>query len=78
MLRWAVRRGRRVLVFVAGVALCVAGLAMLVLPGPGLLTLVAGFAVLSIEFAWARGLLHRVRVELARRTGRVPPATPGV
>ena len=40
-----------------GGALLVAGLAMLVLPGPGLLVLAAGMAVLAVEFPWARRML---------------------
>lgn len=76
MLAWAVRNGRRVLVFLVGVLLCLAGAVMLVLPGPGLLVLFAGLAVLSLEFAWARGFLHRLRAEVDRRTGRRPPEAP--
>jgi len=58
---------RRPLVAAVGAALLVAGLAMLVLPGPGLLVLAAGLAVLAVEFHWARRLLARVRAH-ARAT----------
>lgn len=34
---------------------------MLVLPGPGLVAIAGGLAVLAVEFAWARRLLHRAR-----------------
>ena len=44
-----------------GTALCVLGLAMLVLPGPGLLVIAAGLMVLSIDVAWAARLLRWVR-----------------
>jgi hypothetical protein len=50
-----------------------AGLAMLVLPGPGLLTLAAGMAILALEFPWARRLLTTVRARAAsaaHRAGR--------
>lgn len=70
VLRWAAVNARRTGVLLLGVLLCVAGAALLVLPGPGLLVLVAGLAVLSIEFAWARRLLLRARAELRRRAGR--------
>lgn len=76
MLHWAAVGGRRLLVFAVGVVLCLVGAAMLVLPGPGLVVLAAGLAVLSIEFAWARRLLHRARGELYHRTGRFPPSAP--
>lgn len=45
-----------------GSVLVLAGLAMLVLPGPGLVVLFAGVAVLSTEFPWASRLLHRMKV----------------
>jgi len=50
---------RQAAVLVAGVLLVVAGLAMLVLPGPGLITILLGFVVLATEFAWAHHLLGK-------------------
>ncbi len=41
----------------AGIGLVLLGLFLLVLPGPGILTIAAGLAVLSVDFAWARNLL---------------------
>lgn len=48
-------------VFIAGWALVLAGVAMLVLPGQGILTIIAGIAVLATRFAWARRLMDRGR-----------------
>ena len=45
-----------------GTVLVLAGIAMLVLPGPGLVVLFAGVAVLSTEFPWASRLLHKMKV----------------
>jgi hypothetical protein len=47
----------RVGVTVAGPLVVVAGLAMLVLPGPGLVVIALGFALLALEYQWARGLV---------------------
>lgn len=44
---------RKPLVFMIGAAIIVAGLAMLVLPGPGWAAIFLGFAVLATEFAIA-------------------------
>ncbi|HSD56017.1 MAG TPA: PGPGW domain-containing protein [Candidatus Saccharimonadales bacterium] len=44
---------RKPLVLMVGVAIIVAGLAMLVLPGPGWAAIFLGFAVLATEFAAA-------------------------
>jgi uncharacterized protein (TIGR02611 family) len=41
------------LVLMVGSAIIVAGVAMLVLPGPGLPAIILGFAVLATEFAFA-------------------------
>jgi hypothetical protein len=46
---------------------------MLILPGPGLLVLASGLAVLAAEFTWARQLLVRARTRqqaLLERTRR--------
>jgi uncharacterized protein (TIGR02611 family) len=56
----------RLVVIAAGSAVTLAGVAMLVLPGPGLLAIAAGLAILATEFAWARGLLDRARARLHR------------
>ena len=42
-----------------GFLLLGAGLAMLVLPGPGLLVIAIGLGILALEFAWADWLLRR-------------------
>ena len=51
----------QVAVATVGVVLIVAGLAMLVLPGPGWLTVFAGFAILATEFRWARQVTRNVQ-----------------
>ena len=44
-----------------GSTLIIAGTAMLVLPGPGLLTIAAGVALLARDVKWAERLLGKVR-----------------
>lgn len=44
---------RKPLVFMIGFAVVTAGLAMLVLPGPGWAAIFLGFAILATEFAFA-------------------------
>lgn len=56
-----VHHARRVAIFVAGVAVTAAGFAMLVLPGPGLLVIIAGLSILAIEFAWAARLRDQAK-----------------
>jgi hypothetical protein len=57
---------------VLGAVLVVGGLALLVLPGPGFLVVVLGFAVLGTEYAWAAAALERTKraAETAGRAAR--------
>lgn len=58
---------RRIVVGVAGATVIAIGVAMLVLPGPGLVTIALGLAILATEFVWARSFLKQVRDEIAKR-----------
>lgn len=60
MKRILVRASRLVAVSTAGSVLLGAGVVLLFTPGPGLLLLIAGMAVLATEFAWARHLRDRL------------------
>ena len=51
------RNGRRVGVTIAGFAVLLAGLALLVLPGPGWLLIFLGLGILSSEYVWAQRML---------------------
>ena len=54
---------RRLGVAVLGISIVLVGVALLFLPGPGLLTIIAGLAVLGSEFDrprhWVRSLRER-------------------
>lgn len=66
----------RVAVFVVGGALVLAGMVMLVTPGPGWLGIIVGLAVLATEFDWADGLLRWARRRAAAASARaLDPAT---
>jgi hypothetical protein len=55
-----------------GATVTLAGLAMLVLPGPALAVIPIGLFMLAMEFTWAERLLERAvdRAEAARQTAR--------
>jgi uncharacterized protein (TIGR02611 family) len=55
------RQTWRMIVLVVGLTLVAAGVVMLVVPGPGIAAILAGLALLSTEFAWARRLLAHAR-----------------
>ncbi|MET0661204.1 MAG: PGPGW domain-containing protein [Steroidobacteraceae bacterium] len=57
---------RRVGVGIAGCLTVLVGVALLVLPGPGVLTIAAGLALLSTEFECARRYMHWCRARGGR------------
>ncbi len=65
----AMQRTKRLLKIAFGFTLLAIGAAMLVLPGPGWLTIGLGLAVLAAEFIWARRLLNRLKKQ-AIKLGR--------
>jgi len=62
--------GWRVGVFVAGLAVVVAGVLMLPLPGPGWLVIFAGMALWATEFIWAQRVLSLTRRRVAEAARR--------
>jgi UPF0716 family protein affecting phage T7 exclusion len=77
---------RRVAITLAGVVVILAGVAMLVLPGPGILTIVLGLMILGSEFEFARRWVATIKMrtrqalDYARRRWRrpgPPPTSPG-
>ena len=57
---------RRVAVLIGGSVLLLAGIVLLVLPGPGVPLIFVGLAVLGTQLPWARRA-HRKMHELFRR-----------
>jgi uncharacterized protein (TIGR02611 family) len=52
---------RRVIVTVVGATVMLIGIALLVLPGPAIVVIPVGLAILATEYAWARRWLRKVR-----------------
>ena len=63
----------RVAVVVTGVVVVLAGLAMLVLPGPAIVVIPIGLGLLALEFVWAEHLLDRVAQGADLALGWRPP-----
>ena len=55
------KAARRVVVAVVGITILAIGVIMIVTPGPALVVIPVGLAVLGLEFAWARNWLRRLR-----------------
>jgi len=55
------QQAKRVVRVVVGFTIVLVGGAMLVLPGPGIVTVLLGLALLGTEFVWARKLMKRFK-----------------
>ncbi len=58
-IRVIARNARRLMILILGLAVVLAGGAMLVLPGPGVIVIILGLVILATEFAWAERVLDR-------------------
>jgi uncharacterized protein (TIGR02611 family) len=58
VVRFIARSGKRIAVTVIGFVLLLVGVVMMVTPGPGILLIIAGLAVLATEYVWAERMLN--------------------
>lgn len=68
----------KAVVTLVGGAVLVAGVVMLVTPGPAFVVIPAGLALLATEWPWARRLLVRARVAAEKARHRTLAVSPGV
>ena len=61
--RFIRRSGKRIAVTIAGFAVLLAGVALLVLPGPGWLLIFLGLGILGTEYVWAQRLLATAKTK---------------
>lgn len=61
---YTIEKARRVITIVFGLSILVIGLALLVLPGPGIPVVLAGLMMLSGQFIWAKRLLAKIHEEV--------------
>ena len=62
---------RRLVILIVGGVVLLAGVAMLVLPGPGILVIIAGLAILAKEFTWAERTLDKAKEQASKATNKV-------
>jgi uncharacterized protein (TIGR02611 family) len=61
VVRYIGRNGKRIAVTVVGFVVLLAGLVMMVTPGPGIVVILVGLAILATEWAWAERALDRAK-----------------
>lgn len=65
------RHAKRAVIFVIGGTVLLVGIAMIVLPGPAVVVIPAGLAILATEFVWARNLLQKVKDKAMQTKDRI-------
>ena len=71
MFKFAVTHTKKIIVGIIGATVVVIGFAFFVLPGPGLLIVILGLAVLASEFVWAKRLLDQAKGHYDRAKNKV-------
>jgi uncharacterized protein (TIGR02611 family) len=70
-LKWIGRNAKRMLIFILGVSVLLAGVAMLALPGPGVVVIIVGLVILATEFTWAERALDKTTAKAAGAATKV-------
>jgi hypothetical protein len=67
----ALRVAKKIVVASLGGSVILIGVLMIVTPGPAVVVIPAGLAILAVEFEWARRWLRRIKayVRLAKKRG---------
>lgn len=63
-------RARKFVYSVLGITVLLIGIVMIVLPGPAIIVIPLGLAILGSEYAWARRVMRRGRVFVGRKIQR--------
>lgn len=69
--RFVQREGTRIVVGFVGGVIVIAGVVLMPLPGPGILVVLAGLAILGTQFEWAQDLLDRARTRARDALDRI-------
>ncbi|MEK7748356.1 MAG: PGPGW domain-containing protein [Nitrospirota bacterium] len=62
------QQAKRVVIIVVGFTVLLIGIVMIALPGPGILVIPIGLAILATEFVWAKRLLRRFKKTVGHAT----------
>lgn len=71
-------RLKKIVVGVIGTTVLILGIVLIVLPGPAVVVIPLGLAILASEFAWARRVIRRGKIFVGRRVKRRTPRAAAV
>ncbi|MHA2100751.1 MAG: PGPGW domain-containing protein [Candidatus Kariarchaeaceae archaeon] len=69
-----VKELRRFAILIMGLTIMLIGVLLLVLPGPGVVTIIFGLTLLASEFYWAKNWLKKVEKGIDSVKNRITPA----
>ena len=70
------RIAKRIAIGLVGGSVLVVGVLMIVLPGPAFVVIPVGLGILSLEFAWARNWLRKIKAKAQSVAGITPRNDP--
>lgn len=70
LIKQLVLRTYRIIVLVVGLTVLLAGIIMIVTPGPAIVVIPLGLTILGTEFVWARRLLLKLKERVASLRGK--------
>jgi tellurite resistance protein TerC len=65
------RHLKRTAILIIGAAVLLVGVALIALPGPAVLVIPAGLAILATEFAWARSWQRAIRESVEKGAAKL-------
>ena len=68
MKRRVFKWSKRILILLIGLPVIAIGIVLIPLPGPGLLVIIAGLAILALEFDFARNWMEQAKQKLEETT----------
>lgn len=70
-MKQVIRAARKAGVTIAGFTIIIVGVILLILPGPGILVILLGLAVLSLEFEWAERHMQLIKSKSRKTLDKV-------
>ena len=64
MINNVLRHTKRLIVFVIGGSVLLFGIILVFIPGPAIIVIPIGLAILATEFVWAERLLHNAKEKI--------------
>ena len=67
MIRAAIKHTWKSIIFVVGITVLLFGIMLIVTPGPAILIIPLGLAILATEFLWAKNLMNKLKDRVYRK-----------